>query len=422
MKRQSYCVYLFAIGVVIFVKYFLCVLPCNAQPTSMSDFRPAQRRQMTQNVMEKVTIVSNQIENDKKNVNLYKKLLDLYKSLFEINFDNKDWDIYVDKYEATLSFIIELEKNSNNLSGRGGILTERFIRSPSPKNISELYPHNRYFDQAKSDYLEALQLTSDARELQSIYGLLSRLLSERPQKLALSPNLPKFRDKIKFGLVFDDFEESIKYRRKALEIVISLSFADGLRSQIAGAYQINAITATKLGAYEKSLEMYDAGKTYLGSQNQPCSYYAEWGNVYLKLKKVDKAIETFNTTSITDSAYCSELLGNRGDAFSEKNEFQKALANYDAALKLNEKDTYDSLKMRGWILIKRAKLYLKLGRATEALQDLNLTVEKKYISECSLVYQVRADTYRKLGESNLAKIDKQKAEELEEKNMCQTFP
>ncbi len=419
MKRKSYHLYFALVGLILFASFFAFILQLSAQPTSIRDFNSAQRRQMTQNFLGKVTIVSNQIENDKKNVDLYKKLRDLYKSLFEINFDNKDWDTYVDKYEATLSRIIELEKNSNNLAERGSILTERLIRSPSPKNISELYPHNRYFDQAKSDYLEAHQLTSNARELQSIYGLLSRLLSERPQKLALSPNLPKFLAKIKFSLVFDDFEESIKYRHKALEFGINLPFADGLRSQLAGTYQINAVTATKLGAYEKALEMYGAGKTYLGSQNQPCSYYAEWGNVYLRLKKVDKAIETFNAIPTTDSVYCSELLGNRGDAFSEKREFQKAMADYDAALKLNEKDTYDSLKMRGWILIKQANLYLKLGRAENALAGLNLAVGKKYVADCPQVYQLRAEVYRKLGKLGLAANDLQTANKLQNQANCQ---
>lgn len=215
--------------------------------------------------------------------------------------------------------------------------------------------------------------------------------------------------------VLDDFNVAIKYSRKALEVGAKTIYADGLRMNLAGIYKTNADIAYKLGAYQIALEFYEAGQNYLTRKYSQCAYYATWGNVYLKLKKFDKAIETFDNVPLTNNAYCAELFGNSGDAFTAKGEFQEALSDYNRALTY---DQSDSLMRKGWLYIKRAKLFLQLGKAEQALTDLNAATEKKYIAYCPQVYEVRAETYRKLGKPELAKSDIQTANKLKNRANC----
>lgn len=98
-----------------------------------------------------------------------------------------------------------------------------------------------------------------------------------------------------------------------------------------------------------------------------------------------------------------------------KGDFKRALSEYDRALTL---DPSDSLYGNGRAYIERAKLYLKTGRAEDALKDLNLALEKKYIAACQQVYKIRAETYRKLGKPELAASDQQTADSIKNQSNC----
>lgn len=391
---------------------FCFVLSIAAQPGDIDKLSPFERKRLTQNTQNRVDLLSGQIKKDDRNVVLYKERLRLYSFLLELNFDNSDWEIYADKYEADLSRIIELEKTGEKYGWRGGFLQQRLYRSPPPKKITELYPHNRYFDKAESDFTEAIRLTSDPEQLQTVYSVLSGLYTLRPQKLVSAPNFPEWRDKVRLKPVLDDFDAAIKSSKKALEFEPK---SEGLQSNLVAIYMTNADTAVELGAFRVALEFYDAGQSYLNRFTPICRYYAAWGNTYLKLNKPDKAIEIFNAIPITSSDHCAELLGNKGEALTAKGDFQKALADYDKALTY---DKSDSLMRRGWLYIKRAKLFLKLGQAEQALADLTSAAEKKYVVNCPQLYQVRAKAYRKLGRLKLAMSDRQTANNLKNQVNC----
>jgi len=402
------------------IPVFSFIVTVSAQPTSYRDFSPSQRRTMTLDTQGRVDKLSQQIQSDKSSVALYKERRDLYYNLLQLNFDNSSWEMYASKFEADLSRIIKLEETAENYSRRGNWLLARLIYTypfhyASPPKLSELYPHNRYVDGAATDYLEAAKRTSDPLELLSIYTNLRHLYETRPQKLVTAPDFPKWRSKIQLKLILDDFDKSIKYGLKAVEIDDKISDSDTVRALLAGTYKLNGDAAVKLEAYQTALELYEAGKKYLSNKYPQCAYYAAWGSVYVKLNKFDKAIEIFNTEKNTNSDICGELFANRGDAFAAKGDFQTALSDYNKALTY---DKSDSLKRNGWLYLKRAKLFLQIDKAELALTDLNTAIERKYIADCPQVYQVRAETYRKLGKPELAEDDIRTANKLKNQTDC----
>lgn len=247
---------------------FLYVLPVAAQPTTLSEFHPAGRKQMTEARLERVNEITEQIKNQNSNTALYQKRVQLYGELLQLNFDNKDWFIYADKYERDLSRLIELEGTAEDYYRRGNWFVSRLIYStplypyPAPNKISELYPHNRYADAAVSDFLKALQLTSDPQQIQSCYTNLSIIYSTRPHLLASASDFSKWKDKIPLKLVQKDFEMSIKYSQLALEAGASLPFTDTLKKNLVSTYLTNAETATKLGDSATALKFTQAAQKY----------------------------------------------------------------------------------------------------------------------------------------------------------------
>lgn len=385
------------------------------QPTSLRDFTPSQRRAMTEDKLEKAANLTERIKKDSRNVALYRERLQFYQDLMELNFDNRDSLLYADKFEADLSRLVELEETADNYIWRGNWFSERLRRLPPTSKIAGLYPLNQYVDKAASDYLKAIQLISAPTNLISAYANLSELYTTRPQKLLPDADFQKWRAEIPFKLVLSDFDNAIKYRRKALEAGAGLSYADLLKANLAGTYKKNADTASRLGDYETALKLYQAGQNYLSDEYSQCQYYAAWGNVYLKLGKFDKAIEIFNIYRKTDDSRCADLFANRGFALTAKGEYEQAFADYNKALTLDEAD---SLQRTGWAYIGRARLFLKTGKPREALADLNTTIEKKYIAECPQVYKIRAEAYRRLGKSALAVSDEQTASKLRNQPNC----
>lgn len=310
---------------------FSLISPIIAQPTSFRDYAPGVRKYYSQEHQEEIDKLTQRIKSDNRNVALYKARIQLYTELLELNFDNSNWTVYADKLEADLSRLVELEGTAEAFLWRGGWLQSRLLYSfpihfsQPPKKLTELYPHNRYIDGATSDYMEALRRISDSAELQSVYTNLSILYSTRPQKLVSAPNFPKWRKRVRLKLILADFDNAIKYSRKALEVGAKLPYADGLKQNLAGTYQTSAEVAFKLGADKTAVGFYEEGQNYLSSRESSkhvheCAYYAGWGKVYLKLKKFDKAIETFDTAliPITDDVNCAVVLEKRGDIYNRQ--------------------------------------------------------------------------------------------------------
>ena len=201
---------------------------------------------MTQSTLGEVKEISQRIKQNPENIALYKERRNLYSDLLELNFDNASWDTFADKYEADLSRIIQLERTPENLLWRAGFLQSRIFRLRTPQGLTELYPRNRFFDQAAADYEEALKLDSSPQLQERIYSELGGLYTTRSQKLASAPNAKKWLSEVTKKLIIDDILKAIEFSRKALEIS---GQAEVERENLAAIYMTNTDSATKLGMY-----------------------------------------------------------------------------------------------------------------------------------------------------------------------------
>lgn len=246
---------------------FLYALPTLAQPTRPRPIPYQMRMEFTRADIKELEQVSSQIENDKSNVALYKKRLEIYDRLRKDYFDDVDtWRDYDNKYGADLSRIIGLERTAENYLNRGKwfFMKIAFLGPyyPPPNKVSELYPRNIYVDKASADFLKAVQLTSDPKTLSEIYGALSSTYLTRAQALAFAPDFPKWKDEIPLELVRQDLDSAIKYSQLALKVGSKLSDSKAFEDSLRTAYLASAQVAAKSGDSETSLKFTQAAQKY----------------------------------------------------------------------------------------------------------------------------------------------------------------
>lgn len=262
VRRISFAV----IGLIL---SYLCVSPALAQPTRPRP-RPIpyqERMEMANRSIKELDQISSQIENDKPDVSLYKKRLEIYAKLRGLYFDDNDkWKIYDERYEADLSRVIELEQTAQNYLNRGQWFISRFAYSgshyPLPNKISDLYPHNNYFDKSIADILKAAQLTSASDTLEMIYNELSFRYRLRPLMLLSVPDFPKWKDEIPLELVRQDLNLSIKYSELALKDGAKLPHSQVSKTNLLWTYEASAEIATKLGDSATALKFTQTAQKY----------------------------------------------------------------------------------------------------------------------------------------------------------------
>jgi hypothetical protein len=112
-----------------------------------------------------------------------------------------------------------------------------------------------------------------------------------------------------------------------------------------------------------------------------------------------------------------------GDLAYKRRDFERALAAYQSDEEHLRKDyelicenaaSYDPCKptQRDILLtfsLRRGRAYLKLGRAADALKELNVYFEKAYHLDCQEIFMLRAQAHRALGNEELANADEQSA-------------
>ena len=113
----------------------------------------------------------------------------------------------------------------------------------------------------------------------------------------------------------------------------------------------------------------------------------------------------------------------KGDLAYRRRDYERALAAYqsdeehlgkDYALVCEDAHSYDQCQreQRDMLLtfsLRRGRTYLKLGRADDALRELNVYFEKAYHLECRDIFLLRAQAHRALGNDELALADEEMA-------------
>jgi len=178
--------------------------------------------------------------------------------------------------------------------------------------------------------------------------------------------------------------------------------------------KLNAIDANSVWAHEISGEMMESMQNYEGAlfeykkavelaPAQPGVHYL-LGNVYWFLKMWDPAMEQFRAELANDPANC-QTHWKIGNVLVEQGaEPQEAVIELDKSIELCP----TLMQAR----VERARVLLKLGRATEAVSDLEMA-EKADPSEIS-VHFLMAQAYRNLGRTRESQAEMKIYSTLEE--------
>lgn len=134
-------------------------------------------------------------------------------------------------------------------------------------------------------------------------------------------------------------------------------------------------------------------------------YCLHKGQVLYNAKRYEDAIASFDE-GLKLGGFLDELYLLKATCHEQLRKPELAIIDYTQILKVNPKD--DSAYER------RAKLYLKMGKLSEALADTTRAIQNYPGAAPSRLYRFRADLYEKLGKADAASQDLLKAKSYDE--------
>lgn len=123
------------------------------------------------------------------------------------------------------------------------------------------------------------------------------------------------------------------------------------------------LTSENKGDYEETIKHYTNA---LEQGLRPPEVYNNRGNVYLRISKVDKAINDFSEAIAVKPDF-AEAYVNRGNAYCEQREFDLAIKDLNEAIRLNP-DFAEAYKNRGTVYLNKADFDLALEDFDKAIQ------------------------------------------------------
>jgi tetratricopeptide (TPR) repeat protein len=392
-----------------FLLTLLLVESIAAQPGPMPTVEETQKQLQPQ-----FDELAAQLKQDRLKTDAYIRRSVLYMKLYRMaGYNKQDGYSFAEQALADLSLAIELNPTTEAYVARAWWYqttwpSERQPANSPAKAMADFYLKYSRFTLSETDLFKALSVSKNEEQLSKAYGALSGIYAARAQ-LMLTPTLtPEMRARAGKYSPWDDFDRCIEYGKKWLKYAPP---AAGMpptfnAEQFPGVYHVKGRAAYEVGELDIASSAFEAGSTYLtGNYFEVCSYYMGWGDTYVRKKQFSKAIEVFTQGLKANEWNCRLLLERRGDAYVAEGELHKALQDYIAL-----SDKMDCCK--GGLLIKRAKVHLKLKEPQKALDEINEAFNVYYILGCPKVLLLRAEVYRLLGELGRAQEDEQRAAKL----------
>jgi tetratricopeptide (TPR) repeat protein len=267
------------------------------------------------------------------------------------------------------------------------------------EEIRRLNWDNQSFNSAVKDYQKALSVARKGSEMAHPLNLLASLYRARAVAVSFYAPAKTVRAEKQTRLVFDDFDRSLEFTRKFVEVMGKIS-----EFTLSDIYQEKARAAIGFEEYAAGLKFLSDGIKEIEDRRAGteggCRLYSLRGDINQKLQDYDSAIRDYTSPIDHKYANCDAIYEKRGDAYSAKGNWQQAIDDYSIELK---KYSYPNESL----LTRRAKAYLKIGEAEKAIADLDkaMTWEKS----CSELYQLRAEAYRMLNDENRAVEDEKTA-------------
>lgn len=235
-------------------------------------------------------------------------------------------------------------------------------------------------------YIKCLTLTTFGNYADVVIENCSKSITANPDVAAYY---------FKRGLAYQnkqDYAKAIADYNKAIE----------LEPKFLLAYSNLGFSHFKMQNYDQAIDKY--GKVIEFEPKNPFGYYYR-GIAYMNKKDFDQATIDFNRAIELEPKFYGAYF-NRGYIYMNKKDCGKAIADYDKVIEINPRD-YGAY-------INRGNCYSDRQDYARALKDYNKAIELSPNNYAA--YRNRANVYEKLGQPNLAHIDRNKADALEKAN------
>ena len=357
-----------------------------------------------------------QIGNDQVNAALYFQRANLYLRLYQrAGYQSKRGGAYAEKLFDDLNTAINL-----NPTAEMYVLRARMERlrvpglPPEPEPALVVDRELNTYEAAMADLRRAIEISKDDYERSQNQLALAQLYFSRAVALTKPAEMAELRARGMKHSVWQDFDQGIELAKTANEYGSKSGYdwqVSSYREQVANSYASKGSAAIGVGALETAVQAYRDGEKYFdGGYSSICVYYSGWADVLTKKKQFAEAGEIITralTASEASAWNCRYLLSRRAATYEAAGKIEEAIADYTLEL---EKDTYDG--KNGQVSIKRAKLYLKVGQAEKAREDLTYALSQSFNNQCPKIYLLRAQAERRLGNIGPALADEETARAL----------
>ena len=270
-----------------------------------------------------------------------------------------------------------LEMTDSELCEMGiNVLSEKLGASEVPRFIRQCQP-------GKGDYsVDRHKLLANQPDIDTIVKRIRKRRTEKEvEERARSKRFSAPQSEIGKMTDIEIYEIGSRILVNKLGAAGSMQFI-GLCQEINGGYPRSLIKS--LEDAEEFIKLYTAGLTLYPKMVEG---YIKRGNAYNYIGEYDKAIADYDEAIKLKPNY-AKLYYNRGNAYRDKVNFDKAIADYTKAIKLNP-DYVDAYYNRG-------KIYDEINAYDKAIEDFSTVI--KLEPEHADAYSCRTTLYRDKGE------------------------
>ncbi|MFK7801910.1 MAG: tetratricopeptide repeat protein [Anaerolineae bacterium] len=208
-----------------------------------------------------------------------------------------------------------------------------------------------------------------------------------------------------------NFEQAIEDLKSSLDGEVAAALSDiDRRSNLVDAYYELGQALYSLGEYQRSIDNFTEALTYAETDNDIARTIAERGFVYSELDEFDKALSDFDTALSLDPSMAI-VYSYRSYVYVGQENYEAAIADADKAIELGD-DL--SATTRSAIFHAKASALLNNGQYDEALIAANesIRLEGEDSPDAARTFSMRSRIHRNLGDYEAAVADADKALEV----------